>query len=682
MDSWYSIEGAPFPMSVNYIAADDAFNFALYSKNAGSVTLLFYNDQSFTEPVATKTLDFLVNKSQRIWHCRIPRQQLNGAIYYAYQISGNPNIPDEPSYWQHFDHEKILLDPYAREVFLPPAFDPAAACQPGSNAGKAPLGYLFAGNTIFDWQGDDMIKHEGDLIIYEMHVRGFTMGTGSGVTAGIEGTYAGVTAKIPYLKGLGITAVELMPIHQFDPSGSNYWGYNTLNFFSPHHTYAADKTPGGQINEFKTMVRELHKAGIEVIMDVVFNHTTEGDINGPVYSFKGIDNSTYYLLNDNAANPYDNYSGTGNTMRTDHPVVQKLIVDSLLYWVKEMHVDGFRFDLASIFSRTSEPTTAQPPIFAQLNADKDFQQVRLIAEPWDAGGAYQLGRAFPGNSWSQWNGQYRDDIRSFTKSDSGLSGTALTRTYGSDDLFPGDLMNAYQPFQSINFINCHDGFTLYDLVAYNAKHNLANGQNNADGSNDNHSWNCGWEGDAGVPQVVMDLRMRQAKNFATLLMLANGTPMFVAGDEFLHTQQGNNNPYNQDNATSWLDWTRLTTMIAHYDFMVELILFRKQYSLISRSHYWRSDFTTYAPDGNAFNNPDLLSFAYHLTDGSGSGQELYVMINVNWVSQNFVIAAAGPWKQLINTYLGAGQDINLTTPAVVSEVNYLLGERSVVVLAK
>ena len=275
MSSWYSTEGAPFPMGVTYIAVEDAYNFALYSKNAGTVSLLLYAGTSYSVPVITKSLDYTVNKSQRIWHCRIPKKDLKGATYYAYQISGNPNIPDEPAYWQHFDPDKVLLDPYACEVFLPPAFDPVAACQPGSNAGKAPLGYICADSNVFDWQNDDVVKHEGDLVIYEMHVRGFTMGAASGVDPSIQGTYAGITAKIPYLQQLGITAVELMPIHQFDPSGSNYWGYNTLNFFSPHHAYASDKTPGGQINEFKTMVRELHKAGIEVIMAVVFNHTTD-----------------------------------------------------------------------------------------------------------------------------------------------------------------------------------------------------------------------------------------------------------------------------------------------------------------------------------------------------------------------------------------------------------------------
>jgi isoamylase len=331
MNSWYSTEGSPFPMGVTYIAGEDAYNFALYSKNAGSVTLLLYNDQSFIVPILTVALDYLVNKSQRIWHCRIPNAQIGDAIYYAYQVTGNPDIADEPAYWQHFDPEKILLDPYAREVFFSPDFDPVAAIQPGSNAGKAPLGYICPASVEFDWQNDTVIKHEGDLIIYEMHVRGFTMNGNSGIDANIQGTYAGVIAKIPYLQQLGITAVELMPIHQFDPSGNDYWGYNTLNFFAPNQNYASDKSPGGQINEFKTMVRELHKAGIEVILDVVFNHTAEGDINGPIYSFKGIDNSTYYLLNDNPSNPYDNYSGTGNTMRTDHPVVQKLIVDSLLY---------------------------------------------------------------------------------------------------------------------------------------------------------------------------------------------------------------------------------------------------------------------------------------------------------------------------------------------------------------
>jgi glycogen operon protein len=680
VQSWFRTEGAPSPLGVSYFPETDEYNFALYSKNASSVTLLLFDTGSFTVPVVTKKLDFLVNKSQRIWHCRLAKADLSGAVYYAYQVAGNLPVAGEPDYWHRFDPEKVLLDPYAKEFFFPPGFDPAAAYRPGGNLGSAPLGYIHAGADDFDWGNDNMIRHEGDLVIYELHVRGFTRGAGSGVPAGTEGTYAGVTAKVPYLKELGVTAVELMPVHQFEPMPGNFWGYSTLNFFAPHNNYAADRSPGGAVKEFKTMVKALHAAGIEVILDVVFNHTTEGDIHGPVYSFKGLDNSTYYLLNDQASNPYDNFSGTGNTMRTDHPVVQRLIVDSLLYWVKEMHIDGFRFDLASIFSRTSQPN-ALPPIFAQLSADDDFQQVRLIAEPWDAAGYYQLGRGFPGTSWAQWNGQFRDDIRSLVKGDAGMAGTGLQRIYGSDQLFPGDLMNAYHPYQSINFINCHDGFTLYDTVAYNDKHNQANNQNNTDGSNDNHSWNCGWEGDNGLPLEITQLRLRQAKNLMALLFLSNGVPMFRAGDEFLQTQQGNNNAYNQDNETSWLDWERSNSMSGNSDFMKAMIRLRKQYGL-AKSRFWREDFQPVGFDGNApdYGNSGLRCFGY-LLRGCTDNTELLVMVNAGWNPQAFSIAA-GPWKQLVNTYLGDGQDIELDHPEVVAAASYLVGERSVVVLAK
>jgi isoamylase len=685
METWYQTEGFPYPVGVTYIAADDAYNFAIYYKNGAAVTLLLYTADSLSVPVVSLPLNFLTNKSQRIWHCRLSRAQLMGAVYYAYSVAGNPNT-GEPDYWQAFDPNKILLDPCAKEVFFPPAFDPAAACIPGSNAGKAPLGYIHSGADTFDWGNDAVVRHEGDLVIYELHVRGFTMGAGAGVATAIQGTYAGVVAKIPYLVALGITAVELMPVHQFVPSPGNYWGYSTLNFFAPHNGYSSVKTPGGAIKEFKTMVLELHKAGIEVIMDVVFNHTTEGGTGGPVFSFKGLDNSTYYLLNNNPTDPYDNYSGTGNTMRTDHPVVQRLIVGSLLYWINEMHIDGFRFDLASVFSRTSaDDSTDEPPIFAQLMADPDFQGIRFIAEPWDAAGAYQLGQTFPGNTWAQWNGKFRDDIRSFVKSDPNLTGTAIGRMYGSDDLFPGDLMNAYHPYQSINFITCHDGFTLYDVVAYNEKHNLANGENNNDGSNDNNSWNCGWEGDVPVvPADVMDLRLRQAKNLAAILMLSNGTPMFVAGDEFLRTQGGNNNPYDQDNATAWIDWTRQTQMQLFYDFFTALIAFKKGNPAISRSRFWRSDYNVYGFDGNPvdYSDPNLLYFAYDLLDSAGQGTELYVMVNAYWQPMNFTIAVAGTWKQLINTYLPSGQDITPGNSVPLTSVGYLVGERSVVVLSR
>ncbi|RXF72612.1 glycogen debranching enzyme GlgX [Arcticibacter tournemirensis] len=674
MNLWYSKEGAPHPLGVSFIPDEEAYNFALYSKNASAIDLLLYRENEYDEPVVTIHLDPLKNKSQRIWHCRVKKSELQGAAFYGYRVDGP--LGPEPGYLHQFDPEKILLDPYAKEVIFPPAFSREAAEESGSNAGKAPLG-MISTEEYFDWQDDKPVRHAHDLIIYEMHVKGFTKNPNSGVSKEKQGTFAGIIEKIPYLKELGITAVELMPVHQFDPTEKNYWGYMPLNFFAPNHAYTSDTTTGGAIREFKTMVRELHKAGLEVILDVVFNHTSEGDIAGPVYSFKGIDNATYYLMQDHAENPYLNYSGTGNTLRTDHPAVQQLIMDSLRYWVKEMHVDGFRFDLASVFSRKTDGTIGSSPIFDQIAAEPYLSNVRLIAEPWDAGGLYQLGRAFPGISWYQWNGGFRDDIRRFVRSEAGFAAKAVQRIYGSDDLFPDDPFNAYHPYQSINYLTSHDGFTLYDQVSYNRKHNFANGQNNQDGHEYNYSWNCGWEGDGNVPCDVLRLRKRQTRNFFTLLMLSNGTPMVLSGDEFLNTQRGNNNPYNQDNETTWIDWHRREEMSLHFDFVKTLIAFRKRHTAIARSRFWREDVKWYGCSGNISFDHELRCFAWFLSGKKFNETDLYVMVNMNWESQKFKFMEQGSWKRVIDTSIEAA-----TESAGMAEDLIILDARSVAVFEK
>ena len=421
----------------------------------------------------------------------------------------------------------------------------------------APLGVLPRREPAFDWGDDRPPRHDSDTVIYEMHVRGFTRSPSSGVSPAARGTYAGVAEKIPYLQSLGVTMVELLPVQQYDPQEGNYWGYMPLNFFAPHRSYAADPTDPRR--EFKAMVKALHEAGIEVILDVVYNHTAEGDHTGPTYSFRGIDDATYYLASDDPGRPYRDYSGCGNTLACHALAVRALILDSLRYWVTEMHVDGFRFDLASVLARNPDGSFGGPddPLLTAIRADPVLREVHLIAEPWDAAGAYQLGTRFPGPLWQQWNGRFRDDVRRFVRGDRCTVPALMTRLYGSDDLFPDDPRDALPALQSINFVTCHDGFTLHDLVAYDRRHNEANGQGNADGMAENFSWNCGWEGTEGVPGDVIALRLRQAKNLCCLLLLANGIPMFAAGDEFLHSQGGNNNPYNQDNATTWLDWGRL-----------------------------------------------------------------------------------------------------------------------------
>lgn len=668
MNPWFAKEGSPYPLGVTYVEESDGFNFALYSKHAALVDLLLYTEDDFTVPVAQFRLDPYKNKTQRIWHIRLSRAEMQKATFYAYQIDGT--LGSLPDYFHQFDPQKILLDPYAHEVFFPPGFNRDAAEQSGSNAGVAPLG-MIRPEEPFDWEDDKPVRHSHDLIIYEMHVRGFTRNKNSGVSRENIGTFAGVIEKIPYLQELGITAVELMPIHQFDPTEQNYWGYMPLNFFAPHKAYTSDQSPGGAIREFKTMVRELHKAGMEVILDVVFNHSSEGDISGPVYSFKGIDNSTYYLMHEHDENPYLNYSGTGNTLRTDHPAVQQLIMDSLRYWVKEMHIDGFRFDLASVFSRKSDGTIGSTPIFDQIAADPALANIRLIAEPWDAGGLYQLGRAFPGARWYQWNGGFRDDIRRFVRGDAGFLGKAIQRIYGSDDLFPDDPFSAYRPYQSINYLNSHDGFTLWDQVSYNNRHNFANGQNNQDGHEHNYSWNCGWEGDSNVPDPIMKLRKRQARNFFTFLMLSNGIPMFLAGDEFLHTQKGNNNPYNQDNKTSWLNWNRKESMSEHFEFVKRLIRFRKEHRSICRSRFWREDIEWFGSSGALKYEQDNRTFAFMLSGKAFDEPDLYVMVNMHWEDQNFLFMRSGNWVQIINTHddgLGAFQEREVKFPLMQMKI--------------
>lgn len=685
MVNWASIEGAPFPLGVTWIAAEQAYNFALYSKHAEGVTLLLYKEGGVTQPVLTYQFDYLKNKSGRVWHCRIPKQATPEARYYAYKIDGpQPNGPFE---WHHFDPQKVLLDPYARSVFFPSAFDRQAAIGPGSNIGKAPLGLLCTCEEFFDWHGDRRPRHDSDAIVYELHVRGFTNDPHSGVKPETRGTYTGLIEKIPYLRELGITIVELMPVFQYDPQEGNYWGYMPLNFFAPHHAYAMTRTTCDQHNEFRTMVTALHEAGIEVVLDVVYNHTGEGNQNGPVYSFKGIDNSTYYFITDRPWDPYANFAGTGNTLNCTNRYVRKLILDSMRYWVNDMHVDGFRFDLASIFARNEDGSINWdiPPLFADIASDPDFADVRLIAEPWDAAGAYQLGRSLPALRWAQWNGRFRDEVRRFLKGDPGLVSSLMYRLYGSDDLFPDDRMHAFRPFQSLNYVTSHDGFTLYDLVAYNHKRNWANGHQNTDGPADNASWNCGVEGDEHVPPAVMGLRKQQVKNFCCLLFLSNGTPMLRAGDEFMQSQGGNSNPYNQDNETTWLDWGRLQQNTDIFRFFQHMIAFRKAHPSLGRSRFWREDVHWYGVGPDVDLSHDSHSLAFFLSGASQQDDDLYVMINAHWEELRFTVqeGAAADWRRVIDTSLPGPDDFRESGQAQeLQSMTYNVRPRSIVVLVK
>jgi isoamylase len=676
--TWERVEGSPLPLGATWIEEEQAFNFAICGERAESVTLLLYTSQDLVNPAFVYAFDFLRNKSGHIWHCRIPIAEIGECRYYAYSVSGE-DLPGVHS----FDPQKILLDPYAKAVFFPPEFDRTLAMREGSNAGSAPLGMLVGHEPEFDWGESRPPHHEADAIIYELHVRGFTQNPNSGVDPSRAGTYAGLAEKIPYLKDLGVTVVELMPIYQRDPQESDYWGYMPLNFFSPHAQYASHRDQE-QYLEFKNMVKAFHEAGIGIVLDVVYNHTCEGDHRGPIYSYKGLGSSSYYMMTSDPANPYANYSGTGNTLNFGLSHVRKMVMDSLRYWKKEMHIDGFRFDLASVFSRNADGSLnwGHAPIFAEIASDPELGPLRLIAEPWDTG-AYQLGRGFPGITWLQWNGRFRDDVRRFVKGDTGMVPDLMRRVYGSDDFFPDNRADAYHAYQSINYVTSHDGFTLYDLVSYNEKHNWPNGQNNQDGMNENYSWNCGHEGDAGAPAEVLALRRKQVKNFFCLLMLSNGTPMFRAGDEFLNTQFGNNNPYNQDNVTGWLDWSQLESNQDVFRFFKNMIAFRKGHPTLSRSRFWREDVAWYGTGATADLSPDSHSLAFCLHGASQNDQDIYVMINAYWEGLEFQIqeGTASEWTRIVDTGLPTPDEFS-NSKEPLRKLNYFVAPRSVVVLLR
>ena len=660
--TWRSRDGAPYPLGVSYVCDEDALNFALYSKHADAVALHLYSADDIETPLRSVDLHLRRNRSGRIWHCRLPCAGLEKAKYYAYTVDG-------PKQWRApdfhaFDADKILLDPYAAEVYCPPGFDRASACRPGSNAGKAALGRLCSRREGPQARRcHDHIRHDADLVIYELHVRGFTQHPSSPVPDSQRGSYGGVAAMIPYLVSLGITAVELMPVFQHDPDTGDFWGYSPMSFFAPHVGFAASQTPDAAVTEFREMVDALHAADIEVLLDVVYNHTAEGGAAGPNYSFKGLDNSTYYLCSPDPAQPYLDYAGTGNTLHCANRQVRRMILDSLRHWVTQMHVDGFRFDLASIFARDSQGTLAMgddaAPLFSAIVGEPSLAHARLIAEPWDAVGTDQLGRNFPGIEWHQWNGRFRDDARRFVRGDAGLVPALMRRMYGSDDLFPDRPPDVFRPYQSINYVTAHDGFTLYDLVAYQHKRNWANGHDNTDGPSRSFSCNYGHEGDDGVPSAVLALRQRQAKNLMAVLLLANGVPMLRAGDEFLNTQGGNDNPYNQDNETSWLDWRRLAQQAEMHRFVCRLIAFRKRHPTLCRSLFWRDDVQWFGGHGSVDLSPDSHSFGYYLRGTAEGDADLYVVLNMGPTALpvTLQVGLASEWRRVIDTARPAPRDI-------------------------
>src|SRR3954464_9085066 len=529
----------------------DGVNFSVFSKNATLIELLLFDSESATEPSRVIPLPATAHRTYHYWHAFVPT--IAAGQVYAYRAHG----PFAPERGLRFDADKILIDPYGLALAVPDGYDREAAKRPGNNAAVA-MKSVVADPERYDWEGDMPLKHSfAETVIYELHVRGFTRDPSSGTTREKRGTFAGLIEKIPYLKDLGVTAVELLPVFQFDPQDApegrvNYWGYQPISFFAPHHAYGAQKTSLGVLDEFRDMVKAFHREGLEVILDVVFNHTTEGDATGPTLCYRGLANDTYYILQPDKSQ-YADYTGCGNTMNANQPIVRRLIQDSLRYWVTQMHVDGFRFDLASILARDeSGHPLANPPVLWDIETDPLLAGTKLIAEAWDAGGLYQVG-SFVGDAWQEWNGRFRDDVRHFFRGDNGAVAPMAQRLLGSPDIYAG---KQREPEHSINFVTCHDGFTLNDLVSYNTKHNEANGEGNRDGAAGNVSWNCGAEGLTASADIER-LRDRQIKNFLALEIVAAGTPRLLMGNEMRHTQSGTNNAYCQDSELSWLDWSNL-----------------------------------------------------------------------------------------------------------------------------
>ncbi|WP_329581100.1 glycogen debranching protein GlgX [Kitasatospora sp. NBC_01250] len=575
--------GRPQPLGATVDA--NGVNFAIFSERATQVDLLLFDSYDAPVPARVITLDHERHHSYHFWHCHV--SNLGPGQVYAYRMDGPHHTKESGT---RFNPRKVLLDPYSR-ANINTLWDRKLAVGPEDNC-AASMRSMVVDLDGYDWEGDEPLRTPlADSVIYEMHVGGLT----SSPTAGVShpGTFSGVVEKIPYLKELGVTAVELLPVFDFDemqvlrsgPDGApltNYWGYDPFGFFAPHSDYCSDPCGCKHIEEFRDMVKALHKAGIEVILDVVFNHTSEGNEHGPTISFRGQANEVYYHLWSQDRRHYMDFTGCGNAINANHPAVAKFIIECLEYWVTEHHVDGFRFDLASELSRGAEGFEMEtPPVLWGIELSGILSETKIIAEPWDGGGLYQVGR-FPGKRWAQWNGPFRDDVRRFVRGDAGLVGTLATRLGGSRDLFgrQGEL-----PTNSINFITCHDGFTLNDLVSYNGKHNLANGEAGADGSYENYSWNCGVEGPTDAEEVER-LRVRQIKNFAAILLLSRGVPMILAGDEFRNSQGGNNNAYCQDNQISWLDWEQAQKENEVRDFFRGMIALRKRFAALRQPRFF------------------------------------------------------------------------------------------------
>ena len=663
-------------------------NFSVYSRSAERIELLLFDDENDSRPQRIISIDAATNRTYHYWHVFVPG--IGPGQLYGYRADG----AFDPWQGKRFDASKVLLDPYAKAVAVPKKYCREAAKSRSDNTATA-MKSIVVDPADYDWEGDAPLRHpSARTVIYEMHVRGFTQHPSSGLEPAARGTYAGLTQKIPYLQQLGITAVELLPVFQFDaqdcpPGMVNYWGYAPVSFFAPHQAYSSRRDRLGPVHEFRDMVKALHQAGIEVILDVVFNHTAEGDHTGPTLSFRGLCNDTYYILDEDQAH-YANYSGTGNTLDANHPIVRRMILDSLRYWVSEMHVDGFRFDLASILSRGSAGEfLPHPAVLWDIESDPVLAGTKLIAEAWDAAGLYQVG-SFIGDSWQEWNGRFRDDVRSFFRGEEGLVSPFVDRMLGSPGIYA---RKGREAEQSVNFVTCHDGFTLSDLVSYDEKHNAANGEGNRDGTGDNRSWNCGVEGETNTPDIER-LRNRQVKNFLTVTLLSLGTPMVLMGDEVRRTQRGNNNAYCQDNEISWFDWSLLEKHADLHRFFRVLATQRAQWppdAALTRKKSLSQLLAgaKMAWHGIKLNQPDWSQSSHAIAfsaDIDEEGLVLHIVFNAYWQNLDFELPTLvhdrePVWRRWIDTGLDSPQDIVCwdCAPAIPGGT-YRTFSRSVVVL--
>ncbi|MEM8830803.1 MAG: glycogen debranching protein GlgX [Cyanobacteria bacterium P01_G01_bin.19] len=685
------LPGKSFPLGATVYP--NGVNFCVFSR-AQRIELLLFDHPDDPEPSRVISLEPQVHCSCYYWHVFI--KGIRSGKIYAYRAYGEY----APEKGLRFDGAKVLLDPYAKAIAGEGLYNRQAACEAGDNCDRALRGVV-ADTSEYDWEGDcpPRIPYASS-IIYELHVGAFTSHPNSGVGSKKRGTFAGLIEKIPYLRSLGVTAVELLPVHFFDvddaPQGrKNYWGYSTIGFFAPHNDYSSRRDRLGALDEFRDLVKALHKANIEVILDVVFNHTAEGDERGPTISWRGLDNQTYYILSPDSEE-YHNYSGCGNSLKANHPVVSRLIIDCLRYWVTQMHVDGFRFDLASVLARDAagaslwHSSIITANILWAIESDPVLAKTKLIAEAWDAAGLYGVGRFVDLGDWfTEWNGPFRDDVRRFVKGDAGMVKRLADRILASPDMYTRDDTDINR---SINFVTCHDGFTLNDLVSYNQKNNLANGENNNDGGNDNHSWNCGIEGITEDLEVE-NLRLKQIKNFFTVLLMSQGTPMILMGDEVRRTQQGNNNTYCQDNELSWFDWSNVESNLGLLRFVKKAIAFIQGLSVFRLEQALAS---TKGTDpyliwhGTKLYRPNWEDESHHLAFTLAypqRGEYLHVIFNAYWESLTFELPKLSErhnWHQVIDTSLPTPNDFReLATAPLVRNWQYRVEPRtSVVLMAK